>query len=145
MWTRVIFSAFIALATQETRQNWFGTWRQTNPDSRYKRVTSKIEPWQDGLKVSYDMVGARGGITHLEWTGKFDGKDYAVQGVDYVLTNAYTLLSDHSYQIVIKVDGAVAATATVEISPDGKKLATVTNQKDARGKNLTTTAVYDKQ
>ena len=139
MWTRVIFSVLIMLATPETQQPWLGTWKQTNPDSRYKRVITKIETWQDGLRVSYDMVGARGGITHMEWTGKFDGKDYAVQGVDYVLTNAYTLLNDHSYRIVIKVDGAVAATATVEISPDGKKLTTVTS-----GQN-TTTMVFQRQ
>ena len=135
----------IMLAMPETEQPWIGTWKQANPDSRYKRVISTIEPWQDGLKVTYDMVGIRGGVTHMEWSGKFDGKDYAVQGVDYVMTNAYTLLNNHSYRIVIKVDGAVAATATVEISPDGKKLVTVTSQGDARGQNVTSTAVYAKQ
>ena len=139
MWTRVIFSVLTMLSTPQTQQPWLGTWKQTNPDSRYKRVISKIETWQDGLKVSYDMVGVRGGITHMEWTGKFDGKDYTVQGVDYVLTNAYTLLNDHSYRIVIKVDGTVAATATVEISPDGKKLTTVTRGQD------TTTTVFERQ
>ncbi|MBI2150292.1 MAG: hypothetical protein HYU27_06770 [Acidobacteria bacterium] len=69
---------------------WFGSWKlnlaksTANPD-RYKTVTSKIEPWEDGLKVTYDMVGTRGGVIHMEWNGRFDGKDYTVQGVDYVL------------------------------------------------------------
>ena len=27
------------------------------------------------MKVTYDMVGERGGITHWEWTGKADGND----------------------------------------------------------------------
>lgn len=129
---------------QASQAPWLGTWKlnlaksPANQD-RYKRVTSKIEPWEDGLKVTYDMVGTRGGITHMEWSGKFDGKDYPVQGVDYVLTNAYTSVNDHSYQIVVKVDGAVAAIATVVISPDGKTLTTVTAEKNAR-----TTAVYEK-
>ena len=95
--------------------------------------------------MTYDMVGTRGGVTHMEWTGKFDGKDYAVEGVDYVLTNSYKLLNDHSYEIVIKVEGGVAATARVEISADGKTLTTVTNQKNAQGQDIQTTAVYDKQ
>ena len=91
------------------------------------------------------MVGIRGGVTHMEWTGKFDGKDYPVQGVDYVLTNAYTRLDEQSYQIVIKVDGAVAATAKVVVSSDGKMLTTSTVEKNARGESVTTTTVYDRQ
>jgi len=105
----------------------------------------KVEPSQDGLKVTYDMVGIRGGVTHMEWTGKFDGKDYPVQGVDYVLTNAYTRLDEQSYQIVIKVDGAVAATAKVVVSSDGKTLTTSTVEKNARGESVTSTTVYDSQ
>jgi hypothetical protein len=133
MWSRIIFALWLAVP-------WFGTWQQRNPDKRYKRVISKIEPWQDGIRVTYDMVGARGGVTHMEWTGKFDSQDYPVQGVDYVLTNSYKLLNDHSYEIVIKVEGGVAATARVEVSPDGKTLTTVTTQKTG-----TTTTVFDKR
>jgi hypothetical protein len=128
------------MITGEASPPWFGTWKLTTNSDRYKRVTSKIEPWEDGLKVTYEMVGTRGGVTHLEWRGKFDGRDYPIQGADYVLTNAYTLVNDHSYQIVVKVDGAVAATTKVEFSPDGKNLTTVTTEK-----NVTTTAVYNKQ
>ena len=129
---------------------WFGTWTLSpakstiNAESRYKRVTSRIEPWQDGLKVTYDMVGIRGGVTHMEWTGKFDGKDYPVQGVDYVLTNAYSPVDDHHYQIVIKVDGAIVATASVAVSADGKTLTTVTTEKNTLGQTNTTTAVYER-
>ena len=34
---------------------------------------------------------------HLEWTGKFDGNDYPVQGVEVVLTNAYRRVDDRTY------------------------------------------------
>jgi hypothetical protein len=135
----------------ESQAPWIGTWKlnpaksTTNRDARYKRTITKIQPWQDGIRVTYDMVGTRGGVTHMEWTGKFDGMDYPVEGLDYILTNSYKLLSDHSYEILIKVEGGVAATARVEISPDGKTLTTVTSQRDAQGQDVTTTAVYDKQ
>src|SRR5215471_14698970 len=137
MRARVIFS--LLLMAGELQAPWFGTWKlnpeksTSNPESRFKRVTLNVEPWQDGLKVTYDMVGTRGGVTHMEWTGKFDGKDYPVQGVDYVLTNAYTPVDDHHYQIVIKVDGAIVATANVAVSADGKTLTTVTIEKNALG------------
>jgi hypothetical protein len=133
MWMRIIFALWLAAP-------WFGTWKLSKPDARYKRVITRIEPWEDGIRVTYDMVGTRGGVTHMEWTGKFDGKDYPVEGVDYVLTNAYKPIDDHSYEIVIKVEGGVAATAHIEVSADGKTLTTVTTQKSG-----TTTTVYDKQ
>src|SRR5213075_222987 len=99
--TRIIFAVLMMVAA-EAPSPWFGTWKLTTNSDRFKRVTSKIEPWEDGLKVTYEMVGTRGGVTHLEWRGKFDGRDYPVQGADYVLTNAYTPVNDHSYQIVVK-------------------------------------------
>jgi hypothetical protein len=130
---------------------WFGTW-ELNPGksttrsapSPYKRVTIRIEPSGDGLGVVYDMVGTRGGVTHMEWTGKFDGRDYAVHGVDYVLTNAYQLLGDRQYAIVVKVDGVTAATAVAVVSPDGNTMTVETTER-SQGKTAVTKAVYDKR
>jgi hypothetical protein len=135
----------------QSREPWFGTWKLNLAKStvernvRFKRATTKIEPWEDGLKVTYDLVGVRGGVTHMEWTGKFDGKDYPVQGVDYVLTNAYSHVNDRSYEIVTKIDGIVSATAKVVISPDGKTLTTLTAGRNAQGATVNTTTVYERQ
>jgi hypothetical protein len=128
---------------------WFGTWQLVQPmpasrfDTRpYKKVTLRIEPWEDGLTVVYDMVRARGGITHMEWTGRFDGRDYPVQGAEYHLTNAYRLTGDHSYEIAIKVDGRAAAIATAVVAPDGGTLTVTTAERTMNGRTTTTTAVY---
>ena len=131
---------------------WFGTW-QLNParstsraaPSPYRRVTFSIEPAEDGVKATYRMVGTRGGVTRMEWSGPFNGKDYAVQGVDNVLTNAYRRLDDRSYEIVVKVEGQVAATATARVSPDGKVLSVATSERAPDGQRVNTVAVYDKQ
>jgi hypothetical protein len=153
----LVITACLALFTispstaAQTQEPWYGTWSQnlekssSDRNPRYKRAITKIESWMDGLKVTYDLVGVRGGVTHMEWTGRFDGKDYPIHGIDYVLTNAYTRLTDRSYEIVIKVDGAVSATARVEISPDGRTLTTVTRGRNAQGSTVETTAVYDRQ
>jgi hypothetical protein len=129
----------------------FGTWKLNLAKSSYdpgpppyKRSTCRIEPWQDGLRVSYDMVGLRGGVTHLEWTGKLDGHDYPLEGVDEVLSNAYTPIDDHTYDIVVKVDGRPAATARIVIAPDGRTLTTLTTTRNSQGQILKTTTVYDR-
>jgi hypothetical protein len=88
------------------------------------------------------MVRRRGGITHVEWSGRFDGKDYPVQGVDYVLTNAYRQLSDRSYEIVVRVDGRRAAVATTSVSADGSMMTVDTVEIDARGQPIKTTSSY---
>jgi hypothetical protein len=135
----------------------------------YKKVTTRIEPWRervgradgegvtgevgdaasgasaDMVRVTYDMVRARGGITHVEWVGRFDGRDYPVQGVDSFLTNAYRILDDRRYEIVIKVDTTAVATATAAVSADGQTLTVTTVERDARGRQRTSTAVYRRQ
>ena len=76
---------------------WLGSWalniaRSTyaTGSAPYKRATYRIERAGDGFRVMYDMVHPRGGTTHLEWTGRADGRDYALQGVDQAITYAYT-------------------------------------------------------
>ena len=111
----------------------------------YKRSTCRIESLNTGLKVSYDIVGIRGGITHIEWVGQLDGKDYPMQGVDEVLTNAYTPIDERTYDVVVKADGLKVATARIVIAPDGKTLTSITSTRTAQGHILKTTAVYDRQ
>ena len=103
----------------------------------FKRATCRIEPWEDGVRVIYDIVRARGGVTHTEWSGRLDGRDYAVEGVDAVVTNAYTRIDDRTYAVVQRVDGAIVVTARMTISPDGKTLTTTIPGTPA------TTTVYD--
>lgn len=128
----------------------FGTWElntrasEANP-SQYKRTICWIEPHGDGVRVRYELVGERGGVIRLEWTGRFDGRDYAVQGVDYVLTNAYRWVDDRTYEVVIKVDGALAARARTTISTDGATLTTVTRERLNDGTEVETTVVYDRR
>jgi hypothetical protein len=118
-----------------------GTWKLNPAKSPYKRSTCKIEFLADAsLKVTYDNVGIRGGVTHIEWVGKLDGKDYPMQGVDEVLTNAYTRIDDRTYEVVVKADGVKAATARIVIAPDGMTLTSTTSTRNGK-----TTAVYDRQ
>jgi len=146
-----IVFAFFATATPENSLL-IGNWQVNQARSSlaagatpYKRSTCRIEEKGDGLRVSYDIVGVRGGVIHLEWTGKLDGNDYPIQGMDEVVTNAYTRVDDHTYDIVVKVDGNRAATARTVIAADGKSMATSTTSRNARGETVTTTVVYERK
>jgi hypothetical protein len=138
------------IAAQSTGP-WFGRWALNVEQSTYagprpyRRSTCIIEPWQqDGLKSVCEMVRVRGGVAHIEWTGLFDGKDYPVQGVEEAVTYAYTRIDDHRYDVVIKLDGHVAARATVVVSPDGNTMTTVTTRATAEGTEVTR-SVYERQ
>ena len=104
----------------------------------------RIEPWEDGLKVVYDMTGTRGGVTHWEWTGRLDGKDYALEGVEEVVTNAYSQVDDHTFSIVTKLDGRPTATTRIVISPDGKVMTVTSPATNAQEQRVVNTAIYEK-
>ena len=129
-----------------------GTWHLNFMESTfesgpppYKRVATKIEPWEDGLKVTYDMVGVRGGVTHWEWTGRLDGRDYPLQGVEEVVTNAYSRVGDLAYALATKVDGRITTNTTIAISPDGKVMTVTSPASTAKGQSVVNTAIYNKQ
>ena len=130
----------------QTPTNWFGTWTLNVAKSasgseppRYKRATLRVESFQDGVTMIDEMVRSRGGLRHLEWTGKFDGLDYPVEGVEAALTNAYRRLDDRTLEIIQKLDGVVVATGRLTLSPDGKTLTRATS--DGTG---STTTIYEK-
>lgn len=130
---------------------WFGTWSVNLAKSTYtgapgyKRARYVIEPADDGLKVVYEMVLPRGGVTHLEWVGRLDGKDYPVQGIDQFLTYAYTPRDDGSCAIVAKIDGRIAASSEVRFSGDGRTMITTTIASGPQGQKVRTSTVYEKQ
>jgi hypothetical protein len=133
-------------------QAWFGTWtlniaksNYNGGSSPYTRASYTIEPWQDGLKVSYEMVYPRGGWTRLEWSGRLDGKDYPVQGLDEIVTYAYRPLPDGSCEVIVKFDGRVTATSRITLSADRRSLTTTTAGRGAQGQLVNTITVYEKQ
>ena len=97
------------------------------------------------MTVIYEMVHPRGGVTHLEWTGKLDGRDYQLQGIDAFVTYAYNQVSPGVYETIVKMGGRVAAKSTITLSSDGKTMTTTTKGVDAAGRAVTTITVYEKQ
>lgn len=130
---------------------WAGDWRLNVEKSTwgpvsapYRRARWRIETADDQIRMTYDMVGTRGGVTHMEWLGRFDGGDYAMQGPDAVVSYAYTTLDERTLALTVKVDGNVAATSRLLLSPDGRTLTTENVSGHPRYGKITTTSIYER-
>jgi hypothetical protein len=131
---------------------WLGTWTLNvgkssyNPGPPpYRRGSFVVEPAGDGVRIVSRLIRARGGVVHTEWTGRFDGKDYPVQGIDEVLSYAYLPIDERTWELVIKADGRTIGKSRATMSADGRTLTTVTAARDPRGNDITTTTVYEKR
>jgi hypothetical protein len=150
-----IASILVSLASSGSAQSpeWFGTWTLNLDKSAYdpgptpyKRATMKVEPLTDGrVRFSYDFVFRRGGVQHIEWDGRFDGKDYIVQGTDEYVTYAYRQTAARTYEITAKLDSRTTAMAVATMSADGRTLITTTRRNGERGEIITNTTVYEKK
>jgi len=143
----VLLATVVAAAGAEAPPVWAGTWQLAHETSSYSgppaytRATYVIEADDDGLHVVYDAVLSRGGVTHLEWRGKLDGRERPVQGSDEYLTYAYRAGAHDTWELTARIDGHVVATATVSFSADGREMTTVTRATVDR-RPIVTTTVY---
>jgi hypothetical protein len=127
-----------------------GTWKLNEAKSKIgpgmpKNTTVVYAAADDGVKITVDGVDADGKPAHNEWTGKFDGKDYPVTGDPSSDTRAYKRVDDHTLEITNKKGGEVATTARIVVSADGKSRTVTAHGKDAKGKKISSSSVYDKQ
>ena len=129
-----------------------GTWTLNVGKSSYspgpapKSQTLKIEAWgDDGVSYVADGVGADDKPTHAEFQAKYDGKDYEFKGNPDADTLSYSKVDANTLDATLKRKGAAVITAHVVVSEDGKTRTVTQTGKDAQGKDLKITSVYDKQ
>jgi hypothetical protein len=126
-----------------------GTWKLNEAKSKIpagatKNHTVVYEAAGDSIKVIVDGTDASGAAAHNEWTGKFDGTDYAVTGDPTADTRAYTKVGARTLNMTIKKGGKVTVTGRIIVTANGKSRTVTTSGTDANGKKFKTTAVYDK-
>jgi hypothetical protein len=92
-----------------------------------------------------DGVDADGKPAHNEWTGKFDGKDYAVKGDPASDMRSYKRVDARTLDLTVKKGGKVTITGSIAVAADGKSRTLSISGTDAKGKKFSNTAVYDKQ
>jgi hypothetical protein len=127
-----------------------GTWKLNEAKSKLtpdagKNTTVVYEAAGDQVKVVIDGTDKDGKPTHNEWTGKFDGKDYAVTGDPKSDMRAYKKIDDHTLAFTVKKDGKTTVKGRIVVAADGKSRTVTANGIDAHGQKAHEKAAYDKQ
>jgi hypothetical protein len=127
-----------------------GTWQLNEAKSKIapgfaKNTTVVYSAAGDSIKVTTDGTGKDGKPIHGEWTGKFDGKYYAVTGDPSTDERSYVKADDRHMAISNKKDGKVTTTGDIVVAADGKSRTLTSHGTDAAGKKATSVSVYDKQ
>ena len=127
-----------------------GTWKLNEAKSKFVRgaAMNKTVVYQSMFfqtKVTVDGTDGKGKPAHNEWTGKFDGQDYAVTGDSMSDMRSYTKVDDNTMTMTVKKGGKVVGTGKIAVAADGKSRTVTTWGMSSKHKKVTNVAVYDKQ
>ena len=130
-----------------------GTWKLNVAKSKFdpgpapKSLTRTVATQGDGVKYTFEGVGADGKPLSYGFSVNFDGKDNPVSGsmpggADTI--SAKRTDANH-YVATTKKGGKVLGTAKVEVSKDGRTTTVESTGTNAAGVNTHDVQVYDKQ
>ena len=144
----VLFFASALLCSAQSPH--MGTWKLNEAKSKFAKTATKnntvvYEAAGDITKVTVDGTAADGSAVHSEWTGKFDGKDYAITGSATGDMRSYAKVNNRTLRFREKQGGKVVLNGTITVSRNGKTRTVTTTAKDSKGKWIHNIAVYDKQ
>src|SRR5262245_7089920 len=132
-------------------QLFVGKWKADIAKSRYvpgaslKSETLGFEPVGKGFKVSLDGVNGQGPY-HSEATGTFDGVDVPVLATPVrqaTFTYAFSRIDDHTWDILIKVNGERTILVHNVVSSDGKSMRSVSTV--IKGGVVNQNVIYEKE
>jgi hypothetical protein len=144
---------FMVQFTIAQNQLFLGIWRVDVARSRYqpgpgpRSETLRFETVGEGFKVSLDGVNEQGPY-HSEGTGKFDGIDVPVVATparQARFTYAFSRIDDHTWDIVIKVNGERRILVHNVVSDDGRTMRGVSTAVTNQGQTTSQVVIYEKQ
>ena len=141
---------FVAAAVCLASNPFIGTWKLNEAKSKIspgspKNTTVVYEVAGDQIKITVDGVDGEGKPTHNEWTGKFDGKCYAVTGDPTSDKRCYKVINSRTLRLTGKMGSKLSLSGTIAVSANGKVRTVTTSGTDAKGKKFKNTYVYDKE
>jgi hypothetical protein len=149
--TTLLLLALAANARAAAADQQSGTWKMNPAKSKYspgpapKSVTLKVDSDENNIKITADGTNADGSPTHVEYSAKFDGKDYPITGVPNADTVSVKRISATTIQSTSKKAGQVVMTVTSTVSKDGRTRTSTFKGKDPQGNDVNNVVVYDKQ
>jgi hypothetical protein len=127
-----------------------GTWKLNEAKSKITPGTLKnthvvYSSMLGQVKIKSDDIDGSGKPVHVEWSGKFDGKDYPVIGDPNSDGRSYTKVNERTLTTTNKKNGKVTVTGQIVVSLDGKTRTLTLTGTTPKGKKFKNVAVYDKQ
>jgi hypothetical protein len=128
-----------------------GTWKLNAAESKFapnQRIKSQIitnEVRRDVIKQVSDTVNANGTAMHVEFTGKHDGKDYAIRGLPIADVISSTRIAGDAYVFVFKKGGEETASMRIFFFNLSKTMNITQRIKNVNGKDAINIMVLDKQ
>ena len=126
-----------------------GTWELNLAKSKFSPgppPKSQTRTFQvTGADVKYTLKGidAEGKPTLVQYTAKYDGKDYPVSGSQDFDAISLKRVDAGTAQATLKKGGKVIQTATRVVSKDGKTLTLTTIGTNAKGQAVNNVLVFD--
>ena len=145
-----LFVFFAGTVVASAQNPHMGTWKLNEAKSKLPKGATKnhtviYEAAGDQIKVTVDGVDGSGTAIHSEWTGKFDGKPYALTGDPAGDMRSYRTVNRRTLSLRSTKAGKLTTTAIITVAPNGKSRTVKASSKNAQGKWTTTTGFYDKQ
>jgi hypothetical protein len=126
-----------------------GTWKLNESKSTFGDGAGKstMVVWaktghQD--KCTVDGIDAHGTKTHSVWTGKLDGKFYAITGDPQADQRSFKLNGENTVDMVTQKNGKTVGDGTIVVAADRKSRTVTSTMTNAKGVKVTSTLAYDK-
>lgn len=149
---KVILALLVTAVGLWAADRQLGTWKLNVEKSKGtadhplpKNITLNIEQQEDGLKFNVQGEDAQGNPMHIEFSAKYDGKDYPETGSPTADTVTLRRINASTIEVTSKKKGEVVTTNRSVISKDGKTRTTTWKGKNAKGEPETWTYVLDRQ
>ena len=143
-----VLTLFVATAAADQAS---GTWKMNTEKSKYspgpapKSLTVVVESDDTNYKIDATGTDADGKPIHVQYSAKFDGKDYPATGVANADSVSVKRIDANTIETAQKKDGKVMMTITSKVSKDGKTRTSTWHGKNAEGKDVHNVVMFDKQ
>jgi hypothetical protein len=128
-----------------------GTWKMNAEKSKYspgpptKDPMVVVESDENNYKLDATGTESDGKPIHVQYSAKFDGKDYPTTGIASADTVSMKRIDANTIETMQKKNGKVVMTITTKVSNDGKTRTSTWHGKNAEGKDVHNVVVFDKQ
>ena len=128
-----------------------GTWKMNPEKSKYspgpapKDLTVVVESDENNYKLDATGTDGDGKPMHVQYSAKFDGKDYPATGIPNADAVSLKRIDASTIETLQKKDGKVVMTVTTKVSKDGKTRTSTWRGKNADGKDVHNVVVFDKK